>query len=131
MPVILSYVRHLITQLLLATMAVLLLTILCCSPAHTRWKPEYAQLSIELQRWFMSLRNKKNMSCCADADGYRPTDEDVTWDTHNQKYRVKIDGQWVVVDDEAKLDVPNKVGRAIVWVRPDKTIRCFLPGAEN
>lgn len=130
MTIILDNLRLLVVMLLLAIMATLL-AIGFSSPAHARWKPEYAQLSIEMQRWFMGLRNKKNMSCCADADGYKPTDQDIIWDTKDQKYRVKIDGEWVTVDDEAKLDVPNKVGRAIVWVRPDKTIRCFLPGAEN
>ena len=47
-------------------------------------------------------------------------------------YRVRLDGAWVDVPDEAVVTEPNRVGRAMVW--PIKsymgvTIRCFMPGS--
>jgi hypothetical protein len=48
-------------------------------------------------------------------------------------YKVRIDGAWYVVPDDALITEPNKYGKAVVWPYVDadgKTqIRCFMPGA--
>ncbi|MGY4330609.1 hypothetical protein ACVWWG_005026 [Bradyrhizobium sp. LB7.2] len=68
--------------------------------------------------------------CCSDADGFAVADPD--WDSHNGHYRVRLDGEWVEVPDEAVITEPNRAGRTMVW--PVKTafgvsIRCFMPGS--
>jgi hypothetical protein len=59
-------------------------------------------------------------------------DKDVDWDTQGNSYRVRINGQWVVVPDAAVVTEPNKFGPAVVWPYQDfqgaTQIRCFLPG---
>lgn len=81
-----------------------------------------------LKPWFDSLRSHLG-PCCSDADGVAVADPD--WDSHNGHYRVRLDGQWVEVPDEAVITEPNRAGRTMVW--PVKTafgisIRCFMPG---
>ena len=68
--------------------------------------------------------------CCSDADGSAVSDVD--WESKDGHYRVRLDGAWVDVPDEAVVTEPNRVGRAMVW--PIKsymgvTIRCFMPGS--
>ena len=69
--------------------------------------------------------------CCSFADGVSV--ENVDWDTQNGRYRVRIQGQWVVVPDAAVVTEPNRFGPAVVWPYQDgdgaTQIRCFLPGA--
>lgn len=82
-----------------------------------------------LKSWFDSLASKKGL-CCSFADGVKI--EDVDWDTLGGRYRVRIDGRWIVVPDEAVVTQPNKFGPAVVWPYTDETgikIRCFLPGS--
>ena len=83
-----------------------------------------------LKPWFDSLHSQKGM-CCSFADGMTVEDPDV--DSAGGHYRVRIDGKWIVVPDEALIDVPNKYGRPVVWpyVDADGTtqIRCFIAGA--
>jgi hypothetical protein len=91
-----------------------------------------------LQPWFESLRNKNGLSCCARADG-RPLDEG-EWDIKDNTYRVFVQGEWIVVPDNAVLLGPNKFGKAMVWLWPPKVavwgwptsnlIICFMPGSE-
>ena len=53
-----------------------------------------------------------------------------------REYRVKIEGEWVDVPDEALVEVPNRFGSAVVWYswswtlerKKEFQIRCFLPG---
>ncbi len=82
-----------------------------------------------LKPWFDSLRSHLG-PCCSDADGVAVADPD--WDSHNGHYRVRLDGEWVDVPDEAVITEPNRAGRTMVW--PVKTvfgvsIRCFMPGS--
>jgi hypothetical protein len=56
---------------------------------------------------------------------------DVDWETNNGNYRVRIEGNWIDVPDEAVLKQPNLYGKTMVW--PIKgisgiNIRCFIPG---
>jgi len=91
-----------------------------------------------LQPWFHSLQSKDGLYCCAQADGH-PLDES-EWDVKGDKYRVFIQGEWIVVPDDAVISGPNKFGKAIVWLRDHADlasgeintitrIRCFIPGS--
>lgn len=85
-----------------------------------------------LHAWFDSLASKKGL-CCSFADGVMLTDDQIDTDTDGQHYKVKMDGEWITVPDEALITEPNKFGRPVVWPYKDaegKTqIRCFMPGA--
>jgi hypothetical protein len=92
-----------------------------------------------LQPWFQSLQNKDGLYCCALADGH-PLD-DGEWDIKDDHYRVFIEGEWIVVPDDAVISGPNRFGKAIVWLRLNANsfasgeihnitrIRCFIPGS--
>jgi hypothetical protein len=82
-----------------------------------------------LKPWFDSLRSGKG-PCCSDADGIAIADPD--WESMNGRYRVRLDGEWIVVPDDAVITEPNRAGQTMVW--PVKgalgtSIRCFLPGS--
>ena len=84
------------------------------------------------------LKSKRSV-CCNEFDGRAP---EAIWDLSdgaipNVHYKVKIEGIWVNVPDDAVLEVPNKFGTAVVWYSmtrygddkpPSFFIRCFLPG---
>src|SRR5262249_48096666 len=66
--------------------------------------------------------------------------DDGEWDIKNNKYRVFIQGEWIVVPDDAVISGPNKFGKAIVWLQDHADlasgeiqtitrIRCFIPGS--
>jgi hypothetical protein len=88
-----------------------------------------------LKPWFDQLKSEKG-NCCSDADGYALSDPD--WDSKDGHYRVRIEGEWYVVPDNAVITEPNRAGRTMVW--PNTTrgidnkitrmdIRCFMPGS--
>lgn len=106
---------------------VLLVMALMIHPAWSRDDGRYA--NSPLKQWFDSLKSGKG-PCCSDADGYAVADPD--WESKSGHYRVKIEGEWHDVPDEAVITEPNRAGRTMVW--PIKgwggiTIRCFMPGA--
>ena len=68
----------------------------------------YAAQNPELHQWFEGLRSGKG-PCCSDADGSAVSDVD--WETAGNHYRVRIDGAWVDVPDEAVITEPNRIGR--------------------
>jgi len=83
----------------------------------------------EMKAWFDTLASRKG-PCCSDADGSAVSDVD--WETHGGRYRVRIEGEWVDVPDEAVITEPNRIGRTMVWpIRGylGLTIRCFMPGS--
>ena len=89
----------------------------------------YAKSNPELKAWFDGLRSGKG-PCCSDADGTAVSDVD--WESANGHYRVRLDGEWVDVPDEAVITEPNRVGRTMVWPIHGYlgvTIRCFMPGS--
>lgn len=94
--------------------------------------PGYAHFADrpDLNGWAASLQSKRGL-CCSFADAVTVQDPDVDMDSGH--YRVRIDGEWIDVPDEAVVDVPNKYGSAVVWPYQDQSgktqIRCFLPGA--
>jgi hypothetical protein len=87
-----------------------------------------------LHGWFESLHSGKG-PCCSDADGTALSDVD--WEAKEGHYRVRIEGEWWDVPDEAVITEPNRAGRTMVWpvyyrsttsaLRVD--IRCFMPGS--
>jgi hypothetical protein len=87
-----------------------------------------------LKAWFDHLASGKGL-CCSFADGV--SIEDVDWDTQRDgdhvRYRVRLNGQWIIVPDSALVTEPNRFGPAVVWPYQDSDgatqIRCFLPGA--
>jgi hypothetical protein len=92
----------------------------------------YAVQNPELHRWFDSLANQHGQLCCSIADGRTVEDPDV--DDSSGHWRVRVDGEWLDVPDDAVITVPNRYGPAVVWPFKDyltgKTIiRCFMPGA--
>jgi hypothetical protein len=90
----------------------------------------YAGENPELHKWFDQLASGKGL-CCSFADGVKV--ENVDWDTQNGRYRVRVQGQWVIVPDSAVVTEPNRFGPAVVWPYQDingaTQIRCFMPGA--
>ena len=82
-----------------------------------------------LKPWFDSLKSGKG-PCCSDADGSAVADVD--WESKNGHYRVRLEGQWIDVPDDAVITEPNRAGRTMVWPIKDSqgiSIRCFLPGS--
>jgi len=95
-----------------------------------------------LHAWFERLASGRGL-CCSFADGVKV--EDVDWDTQCEQvggrreqsetchYRVRLNGEWVLVPDSALVTEPNRFGPAVVWPYLDQDgqtqIRCFLPGA--
>lgn len=84
-----------------------------------------------LKNWFDRLASGKGL-CCSFADGVSV--QDVDWDaTEDGRYRVRLNGQWIVVPDAAVVTEPNRFGPAVVWPYQDvdgaTQIRCFMPGA--
>ena len=114
----------------LRLVAALLLSASAAPAMHARdLDGRYAAQNPELHQWFESLRSGKG-PCCSDADGTAVSDVD--WETANGHYRVRLDGEWVDVPDEAVITEPNRIGRTIVWpIRGylGVSIRCFMPGS--
>ena len=82
-----------------------------------------------LKPWFESLHNKDGVQCCEVADGMALLDVD--WDSQDGHYRVRLEGQWVMVPDERVVTQPNRIGRPIVWTQylnGKPLVRCFMPG---
>jgi len=111
-------------------LALFTVALLCISfAAIARDRGQYANVDPEIKAWFDKLASKRG-PCCSDADGTAVSDVD--WESTNGHYRVRLDGQWIDVPDEAVITVPNRVGRTMVWpIRyPGEVfIRCFMPGA--
>ena len=106
-----------------------LLIALTSPSGHARDRGQFGNSTPEMRAWFEGLRSGKG-PCCSDADG--SVVSDVDWETHDGHYRVRIEGQWIDVPDDAVITEPNRIGRAMV--RPihgylGVTIRCFMPGS--
>jgi hypothetical protein len=118
------------SKLALRLALVLLPSLLAAPSMHARdLDGRYAAQNPELHQWFEGLRSGKG-PCCSDADGSAVSDVD--WETAGGHYRVRLDGVWLDVPDEAVITEPNRIGRTMVW--PIKgylgtSIRCFMPGS--
>jgi hypothetical protein len=96
---------------------------------QARDRGQFASANPEIKAWFDRLASRKG-PCCSDADGSAVSDVD--WETHGGRYRVRLDGEWIDVPEEAVITEPNRVGRTMVWpIRGylGLTIRCFMPGS--
>ena len=101
-------------------MCMVLLTVLAY--AHDHNNPS-------LNDWFKGLKSHGGFPCCDGSDAVHVSDPD--WKSEDGHYAVKLDGEWIVVPDNAVIDEPNLAGPALVW--PVKGyngtwIRCFMPG---
>jgi hypothetical protein len=94
---------------------------------HARDDGRYA--GSPLKPWFDSLKSGKG-PCCSDADGSAVSDVD--WESKDGHYRVRLDGEWIDVPNEAVITEPNRIGRTMVWPLRGYlgvSIRCFMPGS--
>jgi len=101
---------------------------LAADPGQAR-DPDGRYANSPLKQWFDSLKSGRG-PCCSDADGSAVSDVD--WESKGGHYRVRIDGDWHDVPEDAVITEPNRVGRTMVW--PIKgylglSIRCFMPGS--
>jgi hypothetical protein len=85
----------------------------------------------DLTPWFEKLQSKGGAPCCDGKDGMSLDDPD--WTVEGTKFRVRLDGRWYDVPDEAVVLDQNRVGHAVVWTYPidggrGYAIRCFMPG---
>src|ERR1700733_9815922 len=106
------------------------LVVVASGPVRVYARDDGRYANAPLKAWFDQLASGKGL-CCSFADGVSV--QNVDWDTQNGRYRVRIQGQWVVVPDTAVVTEPNRFGPAVVWPYQDADgatqIRCFLPGA--
>lgn len=104
----------------------------------------YANKNPALHEWFDKLKSGKGL-CCSYADGV--SIEDVDWDMGcvpaiasvgalECSFKVRLEGQWILVPDDALILEPNLARTAVVWPYKamergvEKTkIRCFIPGS--
>src|SRR3954471_11388970 len=89
---------------------VITLGLLLVGAASARDDGRYA--NSPLKGWFDSLKSGLG-PCCSDADGFAVSDPD--WESRDGRYRVRIDGNWIVVPDDALITEPNRYGRTMVW----------------
>lgn len=90
--------------------------------------PDGRYANSPLKEWFDGLKSGKG-PCCSDADGNVVKDAD--WQSSEGHFRVFIEDEWVAVDDDAVITVPNLFGRTMVWpIHKDgkPVVRCFMPG---
>jgi len=117
--------------LLIAFLLVLLAGSVADAPARNHG--QYRDIDPAVRQWVQGLKDKTGQGCCDTTDGVPAEYE---WDIAGERYKVRIEGEWFVVPDEAVIDGPNELGYATVWYwlswEMDGTmiahIRCFLPG---
>jgi hypothetical protein len=109
--------------------ALLLSLMMLATPSLGRGDGRYA--NSPLKSWFESLQSEFGQ-CCSDADGYALSDSD--WESHRGRYRVYIEGEWVLVPHGAVITQPNLAGRTMVWkhyIDGHPRVRCFMPGSMS
>lgn len=113
-----------------ACVAFVSLFILAMCIASATWKPEYAQNSPEVQKWFSTQHNAKGEWCCNESDGHR----------FYGTYNFQPDGSIIAIDNgmeyvikaEYVLRGHNPTGAAVWWFLdlPDgRRTYCFSPGS--
>jgi hypothetical protein len=85
----------------------------------------------DLDAWFEGLHSIGSGHCCEAKEAQALDDSD--WDTKDNHYRVRLNGNWYDVPDNSVVKEPNLAGHALLWVNLLQlggvpTIRCFLPG---
>lgn len=117
------------TAFLTAITALLTLFWLGATLSLSRDHGQFANSPPELRQWFQGLQSGRG-PCCSDADGSALSDVD--WESNGTHYRVRIDGQWIDVPEDAVLPGPNMAGKTMVWpmwMGGSIVIRCFIPGS--
>jgi hypothetical protein len=136
MPV-LPFIDHPMNRLILRSGIFALAAMLAIHSARARDDGRYA--NSPLKSWFDHLASGRGL-CCSFADGVVVEDPD--WEVHTSTgaaaetngihYRVRIDGKWIDVPDDAVVTEPNRLGKTMVWPMTGLdgiTVRCFLPGS--
>jgi hypothetical protein len=120
---------HRLTGPALAVVALCMMSVSATRSVMAR-DPDGRYANSPLKPWFDQLASGKGL-CCSFADGFKI--EDVDWDTRDGRYRVRLNGEWIVVPDAALVTEPNRFGPAVVWPYQDADgatqIRCFMPGS--
>jgi hypothetical protein len=99
------------------TIAVAVACITVFVPNHSHARDDGRFANSPLKEWFDRLASKNGL-CCAFADGISV--QDVDWDTQDGHYRVRIQGEWIVVPDAAVVTEPN--GSALLLHGPITTV---------
>jgi len=118
-------------RFIVAAFAVVALCIVAFAPKQMLAHDDGRFANSPLKAWFDKLASGKGL-CCSFADGVSV--QDVDWDTtQDGHYRVRLNGQWLIVPEAAVVTEPNRFGPAVVWPYQDMNgatlIRCFIPGA--
>ena len=115
----------------IAIAVIMLVLGLAMDHAYPRDNGQYA--GSPLKSWFDQLSSGKGR-CCSDADGTAVSDPD--WDSKDGHYRVRLDGEWIDVPDDAVIKEPNRAGPTMVWPflmwdgkSHSVVVRCFMPGS--
>jgi hypothetical protein len=109
----------------IASIGVAILLVLLVAPAraHDHARPG-------LDGWYSGLKSGKGP--CCDGPGVDALHlAEVDWESKDGRYRVRIEGEWVDVPDEAVLKEANRDGRTLVWPTwrdGKRAVRCFIPG---
>jgi len=115
-----------------SNLAVLAFFVMTLAPSELVARDDGRFAGSPLKEWFDHLGSRNGL-CCAFADGVSV--QDVDWDTQGGHYRVRIQGEWFVVPDDAVVTEPNRFGPAVVWPYNDHNgntkIRCFIPCAGS
>jgi hypothetical protein len=86
-----------------------------------------------LDDWYGGLQSQYG-TCCGGPAIDATTLDGTDWDTKDGHYRVRLEGEWVIVPDGAVLNQPNKDGRTLIWATKGYggiwTVRCFMPGMQ-
>lgn len=109
-----------------ATAVVFVATLFICTIGRVR---AHDYQHPELNGWYESLHSGKG-PCCDGTDAKRIDDAD--WESHDGHYRVRIDGEWVDVPNDAVVPGPNLTGTTMVWpyyIDGHPKARCFMPGS--
>lgn len=114
------------SNLAIAVMTIGIITILSSAAfAHDHDRPG-------LSDWYSGLRSGKGPCCDGPGKDAIHLESD-DWESKDGHYRVRLNGNWIDVPDEAVLKEPNKDGRTLVWpvkyYDGETLIRCFIPGA--
>jgi hypothetical protein len=116
--------RYLILAAVCVLSIIVLLFSIRISVAHDQNKPG-------LDDWYFSLRSAGNAPCCGGPSEDATKLEELQWRTKGEGYEVHVEGGWIDVPPSAIVPVPNKDGRALVWLSyadGKPTVRCFMPG---
>ena len=112
-----------------AALFALLMSALIVGSAYARDGGQWENIDPSTRDWFKGLKNSSGVPCCDTSDGQRLDDAD--WRLNEDgSYSVRIAGEWRAVPPAAVLDVPNRVGVAVVWLW-NGLITCFLRGTEG